>query len=163
METTPGKRIQLFREYKGYKRAAAFAEASGLKAATLSSIETDRTAPSFESISAIIKAFPDLNLDWLLTGTGEMLRGGRTLTPMPHPPSDPTVPVVVAEARGPQLVPESDTVKELKERIRSLEADKRLLEEILRSGGDFSKLARVSFSLGNDEADTQAAPMWLAA
>lgn len=91
METTPGKRVQIFRESKGFKRASAFAEAAGLKAATLSSIETDRTAPSFETLNALMLAFPDLNPDWLLTGQGAMLREGRNLLPQPKDPT-PTPP-----------------------------------------------------------------------
>lgn len=80
METTPGKRVRLFREAKGYKTASAFAEAAGLKVATLSSIETDRTSPSFDILATLASSFPDLNTDWLLTGKGTMFREAK-LTP----------------------------------------------------------------------------------
>jgi transcriptional regulator with XRE-family HTH domain len=85
MENTPGKRVQIFRESKGYKTVTAFAEASGVKGGTLSSIESGRTAPSFDTIAAITTAFPDLNLDWLIHGTGSMLRDGKELTPVEKP------------------------------------------------------------------------------
>lgn len=155
METTPGKRIQIFRESKGYKRASAFAEVAGLKPATLSSIETDRTAPSFDTLGALMSAFPDLNPDWLLTGTGSMLRDGRSLAPLPK---DPTPPTPQAEAAM-QVVAETDEVKELKRRMRWLEEQVELWQQIALSGADLSKVGGgASFNMGNDTA-----AMWLAA
>ncbi|SNR91389.1 helix-turn-helix domain-containing protein [Hymenobacter mucosus] len=124
METTPGKRIQIFREYKGYRKAAPFAEAAGLKAATLSSIETDRTAPSFDTLAALTTAFPDLNPDWLLTGTGTMLRDGRVLTP------------VVSEERSPArkdmaAVAESQEVIYLKQQLATERQQREWMQSII--------------------------------
>ncbi|MBC6988994.1 helix-turn-helix domain-containing protein [Hymenobacter sp. BT491] len=92
METTPGKRVRMFRESLGYKTASAFAEAAGLKIATLSSIETDRTAPSFDILATLVAAFPQVNSDWLLTGNGPMLREGKApqaSAPGPRLSADP--------------------------------------------------------------------------
>ena len=82
METTPGKRVQLLREAKGYKSLTAFAEYTGLKVGTLSALEADRSAPSLETLSKLRRAFPDLNMDWLIDEAGPMLRDGRALTPV---------------------------------------------------------------------------------
>ncbi len=107
METTPGKRVRMFREAKGYKTASAFAEAAGLKVATLSSIETDRTSPSFDILATLANSFPDLNTDWLLTGAGPMLRDGRVLTPTERPATTAAPVTAVPQAgRGPMLTPE---------------------------------------------------------
>jgi len=131
METTPGKRIQMFREYKGYKKASAFAEVAGLKPATLSSIETDRTAPSFDSIASISAAFPDLSLDWLMLGTGSMLRGGKELTPLEAPArtAAPTTTVPIGN--------ESELLKEVRQsRDKAYELLDQKQQEIDRAWGE---------------------------
>lgn len=49
-----------------------FAEALNLSPASLSSIFNDRTKPTLNHVDAIRKRFPQINLEWLLYGTGEM-------------------------------------------------------------------------------------------
>jgi transcriptional regulator with XRE-family HTH domain len=93
MEATPGKRVQQLREAKGYKSLTAFAEYTGLKVGTLSALEADKSAPSFETMRCLAEKFPDLNPDWLLLGTGPMLRDGKVLTPAPVAAPASEVPV----------------------------------------------------------------------
>jgi len=50
----------------------SFAEALDLSPASLSSIFNDRTKPTLNHVDAIRKKFPQINLDWLLYGTGQM-------------------------------------------------------------------------------------------
>lgn len=50
----------------------SFAEALNLSPASLSSIFNDRTKPTLNHVDAIRKRFPEINLEWLLYGTGEM-------------------------------------------------------------------------------------------
>lgn len=40
-------------------------------------------------LQLVFQKFPDLNPDWLLLGTGPMLRDGRELTPKPAAPTEP--------------------------------------------------------------------------
>ncbi len=49
-----------------------FAQLTGIKAATLSGIFTGRTNPTVSIISAIRKTFPNVNIDWLMWGEGNM-------------------------------------------------------------------------------------------
>lgn len=84
METTPGKRVKMLRESKGFKSLTAFAEASGLKIGALSSIEADRSAPSFDTLATLQKAFPDVSLEWLVSGEGSMLKDGRSYAAVAH-------------------------------------------------------------------------------
>ncbi|GAB2959226.1 hypothetical protein GCM10027048_28190 [Hymenobacter coalescens] len=91
METTPGKRIQQWREYKGLT-LAQMSRDSGVKVTTISTAEQPGASnPSYDTLSKLILAYPDLNPDWLLTGNGSMLRDGRELTPAPKPDAHPEV------------------------------------------------------------------------
>lgn len=51
----------------------AFAAKTGLLQSAISSYATGRSAPGSEALAAVIKAFPNVNVRWLLTGEGGML------------------------------------------------------------------------------------------
>ncbi len=49
-----------------------FAQFLGISSASLSSIFTGRTKPTLNHVDAIRKKFPEINLDWLMFGSGNM-------------------------------------------------------------------------------------------
>lgn len=49
-----------------------FSRATGISAASLSSIFNGRTAPTMKHAEALHRSFPQLNVSWLLFGEGEM-------------------------------------------------------------------------------------------
>ena len=49
-----------------------FAQMTGISAASLSSIFNGRTEPTLRHVEAIRKKFPNINLQWLLSGEGGM-------------------------------------------------------------------------------------------
>lgn len=51
----------------------SFASLIGISTASLSSIYSDRTKPTLNTVAAIKKTFPEINTDWLLSGDGEMI------------------------------------------------------------------------------------------
>ena len=51
---------------------AEFAEKIGISTSALSHILTERNKPSLEVVMRIHKAYPSINLNWLLYGEGEM-------------------------------------------------------------------------------------------
>lgn len=53
-----------------------FANAIGVSPASLSSIFTGRTNPTNNHVQAIHRAFPEVNINWLLFGEGDMLLSG---------------------------------------------------------------------------------------
>ena len=55
-----------------------FANYIGTNPATLSGIFNDRTRPTLNIIESIRKKFPDINLDWLMFGEGDMYSSDRT-------------------------------------------------------------------------------------
>lgn len=52
-----------------------FAVRLGISPASLSSIFTGRTNPTNNHVQAVHRAFPDININWLLFGEGEMRTG----------------------------------------------------------------------------------------
>lgn len=64
-------RIELIRQHEGMS-SADFAEAIGVARATVTHILQGRNKPSLDVMLGIHKRFPNVNLDWLLTGKGEM-------------------------------------------------------------------------------------------
>lgn len=49
-----------------------FSQYIGISSASLSSIFNGRTNPSLKTVDAIRKRFPNLNIDWLMFGEGQM-------------------------------------------------------------------------------------------
>lgn len=50
----------------------SFADMLNISPASLSSIFNDRTRPTLNHVDAIKRSFPNINLEWLLYGKGEM-------------------------------------------------------------------------------------------
>lgn len=67
-------RITIFREYKSLKKSA-FAKLIGISRSTLTEIENRKNStPSTFVIISIANVFNDLNIEWLLTEKGEMVK-----------------------------------------------------------------------------------------
>lgn len=69
--TTMKDRIRQIMESK-HMTQQVFADFLGINAATLSGIFNDRTKPTLNIVEAVRKKFPDISLDWLMFGQGEM-------------------------------------------------------------------------------------------
>ncbi len=69
---TIGKRIKGYRTNKGFK-VKEFSEKIGISQGTLSDIENEKTKPSADTLSLIIR-HTDINPNWLLTGHGAFTR-----------------------------------------------------------------------------------------
>ena len=51
-----------------------FAEHLGISAASLCSIFSEKTKPTLSTVNAIMDKFPEISLDWLISGKGTMLK-----------------------------------------------------------------------------------------
>ncbi|MDA8325743.1 MAG: helix-turn-helix domain-containing protein [Nitrospiraceae bacterium] len=69
---TIGKRIKGYRLKKGLK-VKEFSEKIGISQGTLSDIENEKTKPSADTLSLIIR-HADINPNWLLTGAGPLTK-----------------------------------------------------------------------------------------
>ena len=69
------ERIEMFSEHKGFKNLSDFSDYVGFKAPEklYRLRRVPKSRPSFGMLLQIANAFDDLNLNWLVTGTGEML------------------------------------------------------------------------------------------
>jgi len=54
--------------------ASQFADEIGVQRSSVSHVLSGRNKPSLDFITKIIMTYPEVNSDWLLTGTGSMLR-----------------------------------------------------------------------------------------
>lgn len=115
-----GERIKLIR---GSVRQDAFSVKVGVHLNTVGRWERDQSTPDAADLNKILAAYPDINPTWLLTGEGEMRRGGSLL---PHV-NFATVGKKIREVRG-ELTP-SQFIEKLgviltEERLLDIEAGK---------------------------------------
>ena len=68
-------RIRIIMQASGMN-ASQFADAVGIRRATVTHITTGRNEPSLNVIYKILTKFTDVSPDWLLFGYGEMYRNG---------------------------------------------------------------------------------------
>ena len=66
-------RLKKILEYYGLS-ASAFAEVVTVQRSSISHILSGRNKPSLDFISKVLNAFPEIDLRWLLSGTGDFTR-----------------------------------------------------------------------------------------
>ncbi|MBN2481914.1 MAG: helix-turn-helix transcriptional regulator [Bacteroidales bacterium] len=54
--------------------AARFSDEIGVQRSSISHIISGRNQPSYDFIKKVMKKYPELDVEWLLTGQGEMLK-----------------------------------------------------------------------------------------
>lgn len=69
---------------------AQFAETIGVARASISHILSGRNKPGFDFLESMIRHYPNLNFEWLLTGRGKMYT---TAQSAPEPPATQISPV----------------------------------------------------------------------
>lgn len=67
----------------------SFAQFLDISTASLSSIFNGRTRPTLNTVDAIHKKFPNINIDWLMFGTGSMFMDGDNNAKPLHTPTPP--------------------------------------------------------------------------
>ena len=69
--------IEILEEYRGAKRLkkAEFSRMIGVRPQTYEGWIENGRPPTPRIYATMVKVFPDVNLYWLLTGEGEMMRG----------------------------------------------------------------------------------------
>lgn len=70
-------RIKIWIECKGLK-SSSFADKIGVNRATISHILSGRNKPSIDFLHKMISTFPDLNLNWIVSGEGFMYKSDET-------------------------------------------------------------------------------------
>lgn len=87
MQNTVNQRINLLVTHFTKGVRAAFAQQVGVSQQGIHNLLSGRQGePSFKVLAGILKAYPSVNADWLMTGQGQMLRGESTAAAAPEIP-----------------------------------------------------------------------------
>ncbi len=73
---------------------AQFAETIGVARASISHILSGRNKPGFDFLESMIRHYPNLNFEWLLTGRGKMYTNAQSA---PEPPAAAVSPLSARE------------------------------------------------------------------
>ena len=68
---------------------AQFAETIGVARASISHILSGRNKPGFDFLESMVRHYPNLNFEWLLTGRGKMYNTSKTPLEEPAAPVSP--------------------------------------------------------------------------
>lgn len=133
---TYGSRLREFRQYKKLSQIE-FAELCGVSQANVTQWETDRNKAS-GNIIKIQKAFPDLNIEWLEIGKGEMLNNKKLFLPEPQPLVNEPEPIYQKPEINEEAIQEilrlyKENARLLKERVSQLELELQRLRNMLQS------------------------------
>ena len=83
------RRLQQFLAAENISQSQ-FADTIGVARASISHILAGRNKPGFDFIERTARHYPDLNLDWLITGRGKMYSSAKSA---PDAPADPISPL----------------------------------------------------------------------
>lgn len=98
-------RLQQFLSAENMSQAQ-FADIIGVARASVSHIIAGRNKPGFDFIEGMISHFPNLNIEWLITGKGRMYTNQAGL----FPAYEPETPVKSIQAESPEI-PEPEVAK----------------------------------------------------
>lgn len=113
---TIANRLLAFRESTGLHKKA-FSDKTGLDPGLYGRYESGVNKPSFETLEKIANTFPKLNLNWLLTGAGDMVLGKTIVAPTAPTVGLTSGPATVAEAENVLL---REQVADLKQQVAKL-------------------------------------------
>ena len=91
--------------------ASALAKTLGVEASAISHIKSGRNKPSYDFVVKILRAFPDVNPDWLLLDQGEILRNGSSATPLSPKFDDPVDASLFDEPKNIEISESLSTAK----------------------------------------------------
>jgi len=80
------ERVEQLADYYMVSKPSEFAKITGFSHQVATNYLKSKRNPTTEALTAIIKAFPGINSDWLLTGKGEMLKNDSGLVNIPDTP-----------------------------------------------------------------------------
>ncbi len=91
--------------------ASALAKTLGVEASAISHIRSGRNKPSYDFVVKILRAFPNINPDWLLLDGEDMLRSGASSAPLSSKTSDAFEGSLFSEEQNITISAGSENVK----------------------------------------------------
>ena len=82
------RRLQQFLAAENISQSQ-FADSIGVARASISHILAGRNKPGFDFIERMARQYPELNLEWLITGRGRMYNSAKTAPESPAGPISP--------------------------------------------------------------------------
>jgi transcriptional regulator with XRE-family HTH domain len=119
-----GKRLKLYILERNLSQEE-LASLSGVSQQTISNIIKGKNAPSGEVLAKIAKEYPDLNLNWLMTGKGKMMNN-KDIEDLPRIESNEDNLLVVLNLKENMILSQKEHLSDLKETIS-------LQKEIIRN------------------------------
>ena len=116
LKTQIGERLGRFIESTSMNKSQ-FAECINFNSGALYTVLRGKNGVSMEMALAIKNKFPDLSLDWLFTGEGQMAIKNSN--------------IVIGENNGTMQINNSPSPEVLAERVRALERELQLKDEII--------------------------------
>ena len=89
---------------------AQLADTLNVARAGISHILAGRNKPGYEFIAALMKHYPNLNMEWLMLGKGKMYKNDNSLFDTPFTEPSAETPVAPAPQIADEDLPEDDTL-----------------------------------------------------
>lgn len=111
-----GRIVELMSHFK--LTAGALAEAIGVQPSSVSHVLSGRNRPSLDFVLRILEQYPEVSSDWLLHGSGKMLKQAQSENPLQgslfglEEESGTQAPLVVTDAALEQSNAQSDAAQE---------------------------------------------------
>ena len=105
-------RLQQFLSAENLSQAQ-FADIIGVARASVSHILAGRNKPGFDFIYSMAANFPNLNVEWLVTGRGKMYKTPNDLFPAETPEPAQTVQTAPAAASEPHSAPSTPVQEQI--------------------------------------------------
>jgi len=85
------KRLEIVMEYYSLS-TSAFADKIGVQRSSMSHLLSGRNKPSLDFVMKILEVFPDVDLYWMLFGTGNFPKTNEEASPQIAKPTSPILP-----------------------------------------------------------------------
>jgi hypothetical protein len=122
------KRLLQIIEYQGFKNLNDFA-LNGLNydsSSKLNRLKKENTSPSVEILLDISNKFQNINLDWLITGKGEMLKStGLNAVAKPKTQYIKVGPAIIVDAKDELIMMQKKEIIRLENALQDCEEEKK--------------------------------------
>lgn len=153
MEVPVSERIKFLVASREKGNKSAFGRTIGVTPQAVADILETKGGPSFPVLQKILKAYPDLNSEWLILGVGEMLKGQQSETTgcdehaALQVETGALLNLAVAEAKIEEKDKQlADREKQLADKEKQLEAKDKLIDRLLTLNGIPEKLGKLMSS-----------------
>lgn len=100
------KRLEILLDYYSLS-ASIFADKLGVQRSGLSHLMSGRNKPSLDFVMKIVENFPEVDINWLLNGTGNFPKQNNNFAAAPQPAPEPIANTITQPESQPQQNTES--------------------------------------------------------